>query len=104
MSEGDRAASGATVAQLKRDIDSGETGQKVDFPDPGLSPLGTDDEAAGKPADPAVVAETRKRERAIGQQAEADTEAGSSERAWFIPGLLIVLLVVVVVGGFVLLR
>ena len=38
-----------TSAQLKADIDSGRTLDKVPFFDPGLSPLGTDDEAAGRP-------------------------------------------------------
>ena len=38
---------GPTSAQLKADIDSGRTGDKITHPDPGLSPLGTDDEAAG---------------------------------------------------------
>lgn len=38
-----------TSAMLKGDIDSGRTGDKVEVFDPGLSPLGTDDEAAGHP-------------------------------------------------------
>lgn len=38
---------GSTSAQLKGDIDSGRTGDKNEVFDPGLSPLGTDDEAAG---------------------------------------------------------
>jgi hypothetical protein len=38
-----------TTAMLKGDIDSGRTGDKVEVYDPGLSPLGTDDEAAGRP-------------------------------------------------------
>jgi hypothetical protein len=37
----------STTAQLKADIDSGRTGDKNEVFDPGLSPLGTDDEAAG---------------------------------------------------------
>jgi hypothetical protein len=41
-----------TTAQLKADIDSGRTGDKTEVFDPGLSPLGTDDEAAGTPAEP----------------------------------------------------
>jgi hypothetical protein len=41
-----------TTAQLKADIDSGRTGDKNEVFDPGLSPLGTDDEAAGTPAEP----------------------------------------------------
>lgn len=38
-----------TTAMLKADIDSGRTGDKVGVYDPGLSQLGTDDEAAGRP-------------------------------------------------------
>lgn len=37
------------TAMLKADIDSGRTGDKTEVFDPGLSPLGTDDEAAGNP-------------------------------------------------------
>lgn len=48
-----------TVAQLKADIDSGRTGEKVGVFDPGLSPLGTDDEAAGHPASPRRIAMAR---------------------------------------------
>ncbi|HEY8611468.1 MAG TPA: hypothetical protein VIL69_09295 [Roseomonas sp.] len=53
----------ATTAQLKRDVESGATGDKVPMLDPGLSPLGTDDEAAGTPLDPRLIAEMRERER-----------------------------------------
>jgi hypothetical protein len=35
--------------QLREQIDRGQTGDKVDFPDPAAAPLGTDDEAAGRP-------------------------------------------------------
>lgn len=38
-----------TAAQLKGAIDSGETRDKVDYPDPAASPLGTDAEAAAAP-------------------------------------------------------
>ncbi|QQR39722.1 hypothetical protein [Devosia rhizoryzae] len=33
--------------QLRADIDSGKTGEKVGYPDPATAPLGTDDEAGG---------------------------------------------------------
>jgi hypothetical protein len=49
-----------TVAQLKADIDSGRTGDKTEVFDPGLSPLGTDDEAAGHPPGPERVALARR--------------------------------------------
>lgn len=48
-----------TLAQLKADIDSGATGDKTPVFDPGLSPLGTDDEAAGRPPGPYRIALAR---------------------------------------------
>ena len=44
-----RSRSGAepTLEQLRDDIDSGRTGDKVQGSDPAAVPLGTDDEAAG---------------------------------------------------------
>jgi hypothetical protein len=42
--------------RLRKDIDSGRTGDKVDFPDPAAAPLGTDSEAAGTPTDAAALA------------------------------------------------
>jgi len=50
---------GATVAQLKDDIDSGRTGDKLAGFDPGAAPLGVDEEAGGAPYDPELVAATR---------------------------------------------
>jgi hypothetical protein len=38
-----------TAAQIRADIDSGATAEKIGFPDPAAAPLGTDDEAAGTP-------------------------------------------------------
>jgi hypothetical protein len=47
---GKKNAGGArNAAQLKREIESGAHRDKVSYPDPGASPLGTDDEAAGRP-------------------------------------------------------
>ena len=47
-----RSFAGNTSAQLRDDIDSGRTGDKVSWPDPAAAPLGTDDEAAGMPPQP----------------------------------------------------
>ena len=44
---------------LKGDINSGVTGDKNPVFDPGLSPLGTDDEAAGHPPGPLRIALAR---------------------------------------------
>jgi hypothetical protein len=52
-----------TAAQLKGDIDSGGTGDKNPVLDPGLAPLGTDDEAAGHSPSPRRVAAARVAER-----------------------------------------
>ena len=38
-----------TTDQLRHDIDSGATGEKIGFPDPATAPLGTDAEAGGSP-------------------------------------------------------
>src|SRR3954453_10141757 len=48
-----------TSAMLKADINSGRTGDKVEVFDPGLSSLGTDDEAAGRPPSPFRIALAR---------------------------------------------
>ncbi len=52
-----------TIAMLKGDVDSGRTGDKNPVFDPGLSPLGTDDEAAGRPPSAMRVAIARRYER-----------------------------------------
>jgi GTPase len=50
----------ATTAQLRRDIESGGTGDKVPVLDPAASPLGTDAEAAGRADAIAVLEEMAK--------------------------------------------
>jgi hypothetical protein len=52
-------ASRPSAAMLKGDIDSGRTGDKNPVHDPGLSPLGTDDEAAGQSPSPFQVSLAR---------------------------------------------
>ena len=52
-----------TTAMLKADIDSGATGDKTEVFDPGLSPLGTDDEAAGRPPSAKRIELARRYER-----------------------------------------
>ena len=48
--------------KLRRDIDSGKTGDKVPAPDPAMAPLGTDEEAGGRPVSPAAVEAARRQE------------------------------------------
>ncbi|MBZ9936978.1 hypothetical protein LB518_11785 [Mesorhizobium sp. BR1-1-16] len=45
-----------TADRLRHEIDSGSGSDKIAFPDPAASPLGTDDEAAGQPPGPEQVA------------------------------------------------
>lgn len=54
---------GSTTAQLKHDINSGLTGDKVNFFDPAAAPLGTDDEAGGYSPTPEQIHEARMAER-----------------------------------------
>ncbi len=54
----------ASSEELRRDIDRGLTREKVAVPDPASAPLGTDDEAAGRPPDPEAVRAAREHERA----------------------------------------
>jgi hypothetical protein len=44
-----------TSAQLRNQIDSGRTGDKVGGFDPAAAPLGSDDEAAGTPPSPQAI-------------------------------------------------
>lgn len=49
-----------TTEQLRADIDSGKTRDKVAFPDPAAAPLGTDAEAGGTPTSPTALAAERR--------------------------------------------
>jgi hypothetical protein len=85
---------GSTVAQLRSDIDSGRTGDKVNAHDPAAAPLGTDEEAAGTPPSPEVVSLSRAQE-------ERSIERKPSERsgpiaAWLLTGGIVALLLVFV--------
>tara|TARA_R110002020_G_scaffold26514_34_gene86067 strand:+ start:6073 stop:6417 length:345 start_codon:yes stop_codon:yes gene_type:complete len=89
----------AAKARLRDDIDRGAAGDKVAFSDPAAAPLGTDEEAAGTPPDPAAVDWARDAERraAHGEKKtphDLETEArlGVSTR-WAIAGLVILLAV-----------
>lgn len=57
------------ISQLRRDIDSGRTGDKVAAADPAAAPLGTDDEAAGTPPSSQAVDMARREELQAGAEA-----------------------------------
>lgn len=48
----------SNVAILKDKINSGQTGDKVAFPDPAMAPLGTDEEAGGNTTSAAIIQQT----------------------------------------------
>jgi hypothetical protein len=60
MNPGENVVS--TTDRLRSDIDRGRTGDKVSASDPAAAPLGTDDEAAGKPPSARAVAQTSRME------------------------------------------
>jgi hypothetical protein len=88
---------------LKADIDTGRTGDKNEVFDPGLSPLGTDDEAAGTPPSPMRVRLARFHETTSRWRwGKATTSAAhdKDDRGAFYAFVgLIVAIAVVMVGG-----
>ena len=71
---------GPAAQALKGAIDSGRTGDKVSFSDPGAAPLGTDDEAAGPPDTAERVALAMCEELKIGSSIDAGSVARASSR------------------------
>ncbi|WP_128255295.1 hypothetical protein [Falsirhodobacter deserti] len=65
-----------TTDRLRSDIDSGRSGDKVNFSDPAMSPLGTDDEAAGTPNTPEQIRMAAQHETTRGD----DPSAGRKDR------------------------
>lgn len=66
-----------TTSRLRHEIDQGRTGDKVAFPDPAASPLGTDDEAAGTPP---TRADVRTAAASEARQPGIDAPAATDER------------------------
>lgn len=90
-SEVDSGRAGATAEQLRADIDSGRTRDKVAHSDPAAAPLGTDEEASGIRIDPDLVAQSRRAEavRSASEVAPSGRSPSSS---------LIIVLVILGVG------
>lgn len=80
-----------TTAMLKADIDSGRTGDKIPHYDPGLSQLGTDDEAAGNAPSHERVALARETEAAPpGLREAATAKSGARVLPLFIAFVVII--------------
>jgi hypothetical protein len=85
-----RGGAGATVEQLRGDIDSGATGDKVPVLDPAAAPLGTDAEAAGVPVRPATVVTVREAERTVPNPSPHPHDEGGAQRGrWLLGGLIL---------------
>ena len=74
----------ANILQLRRDIDSGRTGDKVAAPDPAAAPLGTDDEAAGTTPSAERVEMARMEELQAGAQVAEKSETMSGTAIYMI--------------------
>ena len=91
-----------TTAMLKAEINSGRTGDKVGVLDPGLSSLGTDDEAAGRPPSPFRIALARYQET-VGRWMKGGRSTSAAHPGWDITltgflGLIAALGVVLLIG------
>ena len=90
--------------QLKSDIDTGRTGDKIDQGyDPGLAPLGTDDEAAGHRNTPAQVRMARQLEGGSAASQPAEQGDRNPKRGfpavWIVAAAVIVVLIAVVLAA-----
>ena len=98
----EHSRTGSTTAQLKHDIDSGRTGDKVAVSDVAMSPLGTDDEAGGRPNSPAAVDLARAQEARTGKAGVERTrgaqEGGATPLIWL--GVVVAVFAVVILAAF----
>ena len=91
-----------TTQQLKADIDTGKTGDKIDQGfDPGLAPLGTDDEASGVRSTPEQIQQARKLERSgevrpPAEQGQRNPTRGLPAVALIVAALLVLIVAVAV--------
>ncbi|MEA2936091.1 MAG: hypothetical protein QOD74_2737 [Variibacter sp.] len=90
-----QARSGAGI--LRRAIDAGRTGDKVDFPDLATAPLGTDEEAAGTPL-------TREQVRTAVEQETRPGQAHAQQRGGGAAWVLIACVAVLAIATLALLR
>ena len=83
------------VDQLRAEIDSGRSGDKIAASDPAAAPLGTDDEAGGAPATRDQVATAYQHE--VGRPVSSPaTDGGGLGQGWWIIAITIVIGICVV--------
>ncbi len=92
-----------TADQLRGEIDSGATHDKVANADPAAAPLGTDDEAAGTPPTAGQVATARRHEtgRQVADSSPADqppTQSGMAPSRGFVLAIVSAVIIFAVIG------
>jgi hypothetical protein len=90
------ASSVPTAAQLRKAIDSGETGDKIAADDPAAAPLGTGDEAAGNPPSKA---ELRTAVRQEVRQPRSEGEWAPQPTAVLFYLALVIAIGIILIGG-----
>jgi hypothetical protein len=95
------ATAGGEAARLRDAIDSGETHDKVDYPDPAAAPLGTDEEAGGATAGAAIVHDERAYEEGNDSDLEPShlPERGEQRGSVFLIAIGVVTVVVLALIG-----
>jgi hypothetical protein len=97
-----------TSDELRKDIDTGQTGDKVPFRDPAAAPLGADDEAAGKPPTPEEVSMAREQEGVpgvvthphVGEEGRADFVARQGNPSlWIAIALAVLVLAAIAIAA-----
>jgi len=89
-----RSPSGPNTDELRHDIDSGQTGEKIRGSDPAAAPLGADEEAAGAPPSPGDVGLARARETSM--SADSQERNRGVGAAWLLIGFIVVLAAVLI--------
>lgn len=89
-----------TTQELKRDVNAGKTGDKIPQGfDPGLSTLGTDDEAAGTPNTPEQVASAIRLETRGAASPSAEQGSDNPKRAmpavWIMVAAIVAVIAVI---------
>ena len=79
---------GGTTEQLRSDVETGRTRDKVAYPDPAAAPLGTDAEAGGAPVPPRVAEAERERASERREQPRIGPVPPQAQRPWMI-GLIV---------------
>lgn len=87
---------GRTADSLRAAIDSGRTGDKVGFSDPAAAPLGSDDEAAGRPPSPEEVALAKRHETGRPPDDDRPAQADARGSIWSAPILVATIVAVAV--------